>query len=98
MRQWWRRHFKSEDNAPVAHDEFGRCSRCGQTYDTRDLHQVLPHFQHQLELGAEVDTTSPSADERLPSFVKVVPLRRGSQPPVSIRGIDVVAKADAAKQ
>jgi hypothetical protein len=81
MRQW--RHFNSEASAVVASesDEFVRCSCCGQTYNTRDLQQVLPHFEHQLGLGAEPVTGSLS-NESLPSFGNVVPFRRTSiQPP-----------------
>jgi hypothetical protein len=40
---------------------------------------VLPHFEHQLGLGAEAVTGSLS-NESLPSFGNVVPLRRASKP------------------
>ena len=83
MREWWIRHFNSEASAEVASesDEFERCSCCGLTYNTRDLQQVLPHFEHQLGLGAEPVIGSLS-NESLPSFGNVVPLRRASsQPP-----------------
>jgi hypothetical protein len=55
---------------------FERCSRCGQTYDTRYLEQVLPHFEHQLGLSAEL-TKGPLSDgqSRAP-FGNVVPFRR----------------------
>jgi hypothetical protein len=97
IRQWWMRHFNSEVGAGIASEsgDFERCSCCGQTYDTRDLQQVLPHFEHQLGLGAEPVTGSLS-NESSPSFGNVVPLRRGSSRPpgdASTRHRTVVAKA-----
>jgi hypothetical protein len=74
MREWWIRQFNSEASADIE-----RCSCCGKTYNTRDLQQVLPHFEHQLGLGAEPVTGSLS-NESLPSFGNVVPLRRASKP------------------
>jgi hypothetical protein len=74
MREWWIRQFNSEASADIE-----RCSCCGNTNNTRDLQQVLPHFEHQLGLGAEAVTGSLS-NESLPSFGNVVPLRRASKP------------------
>jgi hypothetical protein len=74
--QWWRRHFNSEGG--VEADDFERCSCCGQTYNAGDLQQVLPHFEHQLGLGAEPVSGSLS-NESLPSFGNVVPFRRASK-------------------
>ena len=74
MREWWIRQFNGEVSADIE-----RCSCCGKTYNTRDLQQVLPHFEHQLGLGAEAVTESLSC-ESLPSFGNVVPLRRASKP------------------
>jgi hypothetical protein len=56
IRQWWKRHFNREVGGDMASEsgDFQRCSCCGQTYDTRDLQQVLPHFEHQLGLSAEL--------------------------------------------
>jgi hypothetical protein len=57
--------------------------------------QVLPHFEHQLGLGAEPVTGSLS-NESLPSFGNVVPLRRASSrapSDASTRHLTVVAKA-----
>jgi hypothetical protein len=91
--QWWRRHFNSEGG--VEADDFERCSCCGQTYNAGDLQQVLPHFEHQLGLGAEPVTGSLS-NESLPSFGNVVPLRRASSrapSDASTRHLTVVAKA-----
>ena len=84
IRQWWMRHFNSEVGVDIASEsgDFERCSCCGQSYDTRDLQQVLPHFEHQLGLGAEPVTGSLSS-ESLPSFENVVPLRRASKPTAS---------------
>ena len=73
MREWWVRQFNSEASADIE-----RCSGCGKTYNTRDLQQVLPHFEHQLGLGAEPVTGSLS-NESSPSFGNVLPLRRGSK-------------------
>jgi hypothetical protein len=75
MRQWWIRHFNREASADIE-----RCSCCGQTYNIRDLQQVLPHFEHQLGLSGEAVTGSLSY-ESLPSFGNVVPLRRASSRP-----------------
>ena len=88
MRQWWIRHF-SEASADIE-----RCSCCGQTYNTRDLQQVLPHFEHQLGLGAEPVTGSLS-NESSPSFGNVVPFRRTLKPTAGRRShhLTVVAKA-----
>ncbi len=60
IRQWWKRHLNSEAGAEVESgpDDFERCSCCGQTYNTGDLQQVLPHFEHRLGLGAEPVTGS----------------------------------------
>jgi hypothetical protein len=74
MRAWWKRHFNNEPSADIE-----RCSCCGKTYNTRDLQQVLPHFEHQLGLGTEAVTRSLS-NESLPSFGNVVPLRRPLKP------------------
>jgi hypothetical protein len=79
IRRWWKRHFHVLVGADVVSEpaDFERCSCCGQTYNTRDLQQVLPHFEHQLGLGAEPVTGSLS-NESLPSFGNVVPLRRAA--------------------
>jgi hypothetical protein len=86
MREWWIRRFKSEVGAGVASesDDFELCSCCGQTYSTRDLQQVLPHFEHQLGLGAE-SIKGPLSDGDLqtpPGNVlgNVVPFRRAGKP------------------
>ncbi len=81
IRQWWKRGLNSEAGAEVESepDDFERCSCCDQTYNTRDLQQVLPHFEHQLGLGAEPVTGSLS-NKSLPSFGNVVPLRRPLKP------------------
>jgi hypothetical protein len=102
MRKWWIRHFKSEASADVASgsDELERCSCCGETYNSRDLQQVLPHFEHQLGLGAEPVTQS-RPDKSLPSFGNVVPLRRtSSRPPgdASTSHLMVVAQAAFTKK
>ena len=73
MREWLIGHINRQSN------EFERCSCCGKTYNTRDLQQVLPHFEHQLGLGAEPVTGSLS-NESLPSLGSVVPLRSASKP------------------
>jgi len=74
MREWWIRHFNSEASTDIE-----RCSCCGKIYNTRDLQQVLPHFEHQLGLGAEPVSGSLS-NESLPSFGNVVPFRRARKP------------------
>ena len=82
IRQWWMRHFNSEVGADMASEShhFERCSRCGQTYDTRDLEQVLPHFEHQLGLSAEL-MKGPLSDGHLRApFGNVVPFRRARKP------------------
>lgn len=82
IRQWWIRYFNSEVGADVASesDDFERCSCCGQTYNTRDLQQVLPHFEHQLGLGAEF-IKGPLSDEDLQAPLgNVVPFRRAGKP------------------
>ena len=92
--QWLKRHFSSEVRAEMGSepDGFERCSCCGRTYNTRDLQQVLPHFEHQLGLGAEPVAGSLS-NESLPSFGSVVALRRASSRPprdASTRHLTVV--------
>ena len=78
MREWWIRQFNSEASADIE-----RCSCCGKTYNTRDLLQVLPHFEHQLGLGAEpVKGPLSDRDLRAPPG-NVVPFRRGGKPAAS---------------
>jgi hypothetical protein len=82
IRQSWIRHFSSGVGADMAResDHFERCSCCGQTYDTRDLQQVLPHFEHQLGLSAEL-MKGPLSDGHLRApFGNVVPFRRARKP------------------
>ena len=82
IRQWWIRHFNGEVGADRASEsgDFERCSCCGQTYDTRDLQQVLPHFEHQLGLSAEL-MKGPLSDGQLRApFGNVVPFRRVRKP------------------
>jgi hypothetical protein len=74
MREWWIRQFNCEASADIE-----RCSCCGKTYYTRDLKQVLPHFEHQLGLGVEA-VTGALSNESLSSFGNVVPFRRASKP------------------
>jgi hypothetical protein len=80
MRQWWIRHFNSEVGPGVASEsnDFERCSCCGQAYNTQDLQQVLPHFEHQLGLGAE-PIKGPDGDLQTPPG-NVVPFRRAGKP------------------
>lgn len=79
IRQWLKRHFAKGGRAEIgcALDGFARCSSCGRTYDAQDLHEALPHFEHELGLGAEPVVGSQS-NERLPTFENVVPLARAS--------------------
>jgi hypothetical protein len=81
IRQWWRRHFNSigADTASES-DHFERCSCCGLTYDTRDRQQVLPHFEHQLGLSAELMKGSLSDGHLRAPFGNVVPFRRAKKP------------------
>ena len=77
IRQWLKRHFNREAGADAASApaDLERCSCCGKTYNTRDLQEVLPHFEHQLALFAE-RVKGPLSDEDLqaPSG-NVVPFR-----------------------
>ena len=93
IRQWLKRHFNREAGADAASAsalatrplntaapaDFERCSCCGKTYNTRDLQEVLPHFEHQLALFAE-RVKGPLSDEDLqaPSG-NVVPFRRAGK-------------------
>ena len=75
------RHFNSEVGADVESGVFERCSCCGQIYYTRDLQQVLPHFEHQLGLSAEL-AKGPLSDRHLRApFGNVVPFRPARKPP-----------------
>jgi hypothetical protein len=75
MWAWWKRHFNSEPNADIE-----RCSCCSKTYNTLDLQQVLPHFEHQLGLGAE-PVKGPLSDRVLQAPPgNVVPFRRSGKP------------------
>ena len=78
IRQWWRRHFNIRVGADVVSEpgDFERCSCCGQTYNTRDYQQVLPHFEHLLALGAEPVKRSLSNEVLKPPLGNVVPFRR----------------------
>ena len=82
IRQWLKRHFNRVGGADAASApaDFERCSCCGKTYNTRDLQEVLPHFEHQLALFAE-RVKGPLSDEDLqaPSG-NVVPFRRAGKP------------------
>ena len=56
--------------------DFERCSCCGQTYNTRDLQQVLPHFEHLLGVDEESVKRSLSNEDLKPPIDNVVPFRR----------------------
>jgi hypothetical protein len=75
MRNWLKRHFANMLGTPLRRDEFEHCTACGQPFNTRDLHQVLPHFEHQLALAPRpLEESSPDEDLRSP-VRKVVPFR-----------------------
>ena len=48
IRRWWKRYLYGVG----AGHHVERCPFCGQTFDIRDLGQVLVHFNHQLAAGA----------------------------------------------
>ena len=75
IRQWFKRHFTRESGAEIRSEPDGlaRCSCCGRTYNTNDIHQVLPHFGHELGLGAEPVARSLS-NGSLPTWENVGPV------------------------
>jgi hypothetical protein len=79
IRQWWRRHFDSapRPDGPGDSDRLEHCPCCGQAINPRDLEQVLPHFEHQLALGAAPpEVLLPPEDLPSPHRENVVPFRR----------------------
>jgi len=78
IRQWWKWHFNVRVGANVAGEpgDFERCSCCGQTYNTRDLQQVLPHFEHQLGLSVQAPNVSISDEDVQAPVRNIVPFRR----------------------
>ena len=81
IRQWWSQLF-SGVGADVGSkpDDFEPCCCCGQVFNTQDLQQVLPHFEHQLGLkGRPVKDLMPD-DGVQPPFPNVVPFRRRGMP------------------
>ena len=81
IRQWLKRHFNREAGADAASApaDLERCSCCGKTYNIRDLQEVLPHFEHQLGLGAEPVKGPLSARDLQAPAGNVVPFRRGEK-------------------
>jgi len=57
IRRWWKRYLYGGS----AGHQLERCPFCGQTFDIRDLGQVLLHRDHQLAAGAPpaIELTSP---------------------------------------
>ena len=53
IRDWWKR-FGRIVAAPVGstQDDVEHCTVCGQPFNIRDLHEVVPHFGHQLGLDS----------------------------------------------
>ena len=71
-RDWWKRHFGNVLAAPIKRDEFEHCTACGQPFNSRDLDQVLPHFEHRLALAPRPGKESSAAEELRSPGGKVV--------------------------
>jgi hypothetical protein len=67
-RKWWKRYLHGVGTGR----DLERCPFCGQTFDIRDLGQVLIHYNHQIAAVAPpaIDLT---LEEETPSLRKVVP-------------------------
>ena len=84
IRKWWKRHFDSaaRPGGPGDGDRLERCPCCGQAFNARDLEQVLPHFEHQLAVGAPRTGTLVRHEDAPPQPENVVPFRRRLEGPV----------------
>ena len=72
LRRWWKRYLYGVD----AGHNFERCPFCGQTFDIRDIGQVLLHRDHQLAAGAPPAIELTPQKGKPTSLRKVVPFRR----------------------
>ena len=95
IREWWKRHFDGAVGADVSIDsnQFERCRCCGQAFNSRDLKQVLPHFEHQLALGAPRIEDSMQNEDLPPRRGNIVPFRdrsRGQPVPHPFQGLSLV--------
>ena len=72
IRRWWKRYLSGVGAGP----HLERCPFCGETFDIRDLGQVLLHCDHQVAAGAPpaIDLTREEGEP--PSLGNVVPFRR----------------------
>jgi hypothetical protein len=68
---WWKRFLY---RAGAGH-HLERCPFCGQTFDIRDVGQVMLHRDHQLAAGAP-PAIELTPDEGKPASRKVAPFRR----------------------
>ena len=72
IRRWWKRYLYG---AGAGH-HFEACPFCGQTFDIRDIGQVLLHRNHQLADGAPPAIELPPQEGKLASLRKVAPFQR----------------------
>ena len=72
IRRWWKRYLYGVG----AGHHVERCPFCGQTFDIRDLGQVLVHFNHQLAAGTPPAIDLTPEEDKPPSLCNVVPFRR----------------------
>ena len=81
IRQWWSQLF-SRVGADLRSkpDDFEHCCCCGQAFNTQDLQQVPPHFEHQLGLNARPVKDLMSDDDVQPPLPNVVPFRCRGMP------------------
>jgi hypothetical protein len=78
LREWWRRHFDSavRPDVPGDSDRLEHCPCCGQMFNPRDLEQALPHFEHQLGVGARRSEAAMRPQDPPSPAENVVPFRR----------------------
>jgi hypothetical protein len=71
IRKWWKRYLYG---LGAAH-HLESCPFCGQTYDIRDVGQVVVHYNHQVAAGAPPAIDLTPEEDKPPSLRKVVSFR-----------------------
>lgn len=78
--RWWKRYLDGiragVPSEPDESDHSEICPFCDETFDMRDLRQVLEHFDHQLTAGAPPAIALTPDEDLAPHQRKVVPFRR----------------------
>jgi hypothetical protein len=79
--KWWEGLFagtsRTRDLALVGSesDHFERCPFCWRVFDTRDLEQVLAHYDHQVESDARPEAGLSSTDDQPKRSAAIVPFK-----------------------